>query len=127
MVNNRGSERARQQILANSFEAVIGAIYLDQGYQVATTFIKKNILSNFKYILQNNLWLDAKTQLQELIQSDQGATPVYRVLKEAGPDHDKSFVIGVYVNEQLLGTGSGPSKQLAQKAAAEQALTKTKS
>ena len=123
----QGSQRARQQILANSFEAVIGAIYLDQGYQVAATFIDKNILSNFQHILQNNLWLDAKTQLQELIQSNQGATPVYRVLKEAGPDHDKSFVIGVYVNEQLLGTGSGPSKQLAQKAAAEQALAKNKS
>lgn len=118
----RGSERARAQILANCFEAVIGAIYLDQGYDKAAEFITKNILNTFEGILKSGTWVDAKSQLQEIAQSKVGFTPVYRVLKEEGPDHDKVFEVGAYVEDKLLGKGEGPSKQIAQQKAAEAAL-----
>jgi len=119
----RGSERARAQILANCFEAVIGAIYLDQGYDKAAEFITANILTTFEGILKSGTWVDAKSQLQELAQSKVGFTPVYKVLKEEGPDHDKVFEVGAYVEDKLLGKGTGPSKQIAQQKAAEAALT----
>jgi len=119
----RGSERARAQILANCFEAVIGAIYLDQGYDKAAEFITANILTTFEGILKSGTWVDAKSQLQELAQSKVGFTPVYKVLKEEGPDHDKVFEVGAYVEDKLLGKGEGPSKQIAQQKAAEAALT----
>ncbi|MGB4758662.1 MAG: ribonuclease III [Candidatus Saccharimonadales bacterium] len=117
-----GTDRARQQILANSFEAVLGAIYLDQGYQVADEFVKKHLLSTFKDILKDGSWMDPKSHLQEVVQSVDGFTPVYRVLEENGPDHDKVFTVGVFVNEQLKGKGSGSSKQSGQVKAAENAL-----
>lgn len=117
-----GTDRARQQILANSFEAVLGAIYLDQGYQVADEFVKKHLLSTFKDILKDGSWMDPKSHLQEVVQSVDGFTPVYRVLEETGPDHDKIFTVGVFVNEQLRGKGSGSSKQAGQVKAAENAL-----
>jgi ribonuclease-3 len=119
-----GTERALHQILANSFEAVTGAIYLDQGYEVAKEFITKNILSTFDEILRTGSWRDPKSRLQEVAQSAEGVTPVYKVLSEDGPDHDKVFKLGVYVNNALKGTGSGPSKQAAQQKAAEEALQK---
>lgn len=118
----RGSERARAQILANCFEAVIGAIYLDQGYECSKEFITKNILTTFEGILKSGTWVDAKSQLQELVQSKVGFTPIYKVLKEEGPDHDKVFEVGAYVEDKLLGKGQGPSKQIAQQKAAEAAL-----
>jgi ribonuclease III len=118
----RGSERARLQILANCFEAVIGAIYLDQGYQVAEVFINDYILSTLEGILKTGSWLDPKSRYQELAQSLEGHTPVYRVLEENGPDHDKTFVVGVFINDNLRGQGKGPSKQSAQQMAAETAL-----
>jgi ribonuclease-3 len=118
----RGSERARSQILANSFEAVIGALYLDQGYEVAQRFIADTILSTFRDILASGSWLDAKSYLQELAQSQEAATPLYKVIHEEGPDHEKLFKVGVYVNGKLRGQGSGPSKQAAQQKAAEKAL-----
>lgn len=118
----RGSERARAQILANSFEAVIGALYLDQGYEVARNFITDSILSTFEDILSSGSWMDAKSHLQELTQSQETATPVYKVMSEDGPDHDKTFLVGVYVNNNLRGQGTGPSKQAAQQKAAETAL-----
>lgn len=118
----RGSERARAQILANCFEAVIGAVYLDQGYDAAAKFITENILTTFEGILKSGTWVDAKSQLQEIAQSKVGFTPVYKVLKEEGPDHDKVFEVGAYVEDKLLGTGEGPSKQIAQQKAAENAL-----
>lgn len=118
----RGSQRAREQILANSFEAVTGAIYLDQGYEAANKFITDNILSTLDGILDDGSWLDAKSKLQEVAQSVDGITPNYRVMEEDGPDHDKMFKIGVYVGEELKGEGSGPSKQAAQQKAAEAAL-----
>jgi ribonuclease III len=118
----RGTERARAQILANSFEAVVGALYLDQGYEAAKIFITESILSTFETILETGSWMDPKSHLQELAQSHESATPVYKVMQEDGPDHDKTFLVGVFVNEQLRGQGSGPSKQHAQQKAAEAAL-----
>jgi ribonuclease-3 len=117
-----GTERARAQILANSYEAVTGALYLDKGYAAAKSFITKTILVTFKEILKTGSWLDAKSHLQEVAQSKDGYTPVYKVLNEEGPDHEKMFTVGVFVNSQLKGTGQGPSKQSGQQKAAEAAL-----
>lgn len=118
----RGTERARAQILANTFEAVIGALYLDQGYEAAKRFIEESILSTFAEILSSGSWMDPKSHLQELAQGQDVATPVYKVISEDGPDHDKTFTVGVYVNGELRGQGVGPSKQAAQQKAAEAAL-----
>lgn len=118
----RGSDRARQQILANSFEAVVGAVYLDQGYEVAKEFITKNIISTLPQILETGSWRDPKSYLQEVAQEKDGHTPVYKVLSEDGPDHDKVFTLGVFIGSQLRGSGSGSSKQSAQQKAAEEAL-----
>ncbi len=118
----RGTDRARAQILANSFEAVVGALYLDQGYEASKKFITKSILSTFEHILASGSWMDPKSHLQELAQSHDGATPMYKVLAEVGPDHDKTFTVGVYVGNQLRGQGDGPSKQAGQQKAAEAAL-----
>ena len=118
----QGSERAKQQILANSFEAVIGAIYLDHGYEASKKFISDNILSTLEGILDTGSWRDPKSRLQELAQSKEGITPNYKVMEEDGPDHDKVFKIGVFVGDELRGTGSGPSKQHAQQNAAEAAI-----
>ncbi|HXY17845.1 MAG TPA: putative dsRNA-binding protein, partial [Candidatus Nitrosopolaris sp.] len=115
-------ERARQQILANCFEAVIGALYLDRGYQAAQKYIQKTLLPSLDDILHSGSWMDPKSRLQETAQSREGFTPVYKVLKEEGPDHDKTFVVGVYVDNKLRGEGTGASKQAAQVAAAEAAL-----
>lgn len=118
----RGTDRARAQILANSFEAVVGALYLDQGYEAAKHFITESVLSTFEHILASGSWMDPKSHLQELAQSQEAATPVYKVLREEGPDHDKTFNVGVYVNGLLRGQGHGPSKQAGQQRAAEAAL-----
>jgi len=118
----RGTERARVQILANAYEAVIGALYLDQGYDAAKVFIEKTLLVTFDDILSSGSWMDPKSHLQELAQSQENATPVYRVIEEDGPDHDKVFKVGVYVADKLKATGEGPSKQIAQVAAAQAAL-----
>ncbi len=117
-----GSVRARQQILANAFEAVIGAIYLERGYSDADEFIKKHILSKLDNILESGSWRDPKSHLQEVSQRIDGHTPVYKVLSEDGPDHDKIFTLGVFVGEALMGKGTGPSKQNAQQEAAKAAL-----
>lgn len=122
----RGTPRARAQILANSFEAVIGAIYLDQGYEAAKRFISDNLLITFREILETGSWMDPKSHLQEVVQSQEGHTPQYRVLEEDGPDHDKTFTVGVFVDGALRGKGTGPSKQTAQVAAAEAALKASK-
>lgn len=115
-----GSSRAHAVILADCFEAVIGAIYLDQGYDTAKEFIAKHILVKLDKILEDGSWRDPKSYLQELAQHHDGSTPVYKVLDEDGPDHDKTFTIGVYVAGQLKGTGIGHSKQEAEgNAAAE--------
>ena len=108
--------------LADCFEAVIGAIYLDQGYDAAREFIAKHILIKIDKILEDGSWRDPKSYLQELAQHNDGATPSYRVLDEDGPDHNKTFTIGVYVGKQLKGTGTGHSKQEAEGAAAAEAV-----
>lgn len=118
----RGTDRARAQILANSYEAVVGALYLDQGYDVASEFIHKSLIITFEEILKTGSWMDPKSHFQEAAQSKDGATPVYKVLSEEGPDHDKVFTVGVFVNGKLKGQGSGPSKQAGQQKAAEAAL-----
>ncbi len=118
----KGTKRGRAQILANSYEAVVGAIYLDQGYDRAKEFITRSILATFSEILANGSWQDPKSQLQEIAQSREGSTPIYKVIVEEGPDHDKTFTVGVYVDGRLLGSGKGPSKQAGQQKAAEVAL-----
>lgn len=118
----RGTVRARAQILANCYEAVVGALYLDQGYEAAQRFIEASLITTFKEILETGSWMDPKSHLQELVQSREGHTPVYKVLSEEGPDHDKNFTVGVFVNGQLVGEGKGPSKQAGQQQAAEAAL-----
>jgi ribonuclease-3 len=116
--------RARQVILANTMEAIIGAMYLDQGYSVSAKFIEKNIISDLENVIKNKLYKDSKSLFQEQSQEKTGITPVYKVLNESGPDHDKLFEVGVYLGENLSGTGSGPSKQEAEQKAAEDALSK---
>lgn len=117
-----GSARARLQILANAFEAVIGSIYLERGYDDAEKFIHIHITSKLKSILSEGSWRDPKSHLQEVSQRIDGATPVYKVMQEVGPDHDKIFTLGAYVNSKLMGKGMGPSKQSAQQQAARAAL-----
>lgn len=123
----QGSQRAREQILANAFEAVTGAIYLEKGYDVAAEFIKVHILSKLDTILESGSWRDPKSHLQELVQRSDGVTPQYKVLDEVGPDHDKIFTLGVYSGDTLIGKGTGSSKQSAQQIAARAALEKYKS
>src|SRR3989344_6925452 len=118
----RGSQRARAQILANAYEAVIGAVYLEKGYPAAEKFITNTLLPGFDEILYSGSWVDPKSRLQEAVQSKEGFTPVYKVLSEEGPDHDKIFVVGVFVDNKLRGEGTGPSKQVAQVASAQVAL-----
>jgi ribonuclease-3 len=122
----QGSTRARQQILANAFEAVIGAIYLERGYDDAAVFIAKHILSKLDIILESGSWRDPKSYLQEVSQRIDGHTPQYKVHEEVGPDHDKIFTLGVYVGDKLMGLGHGPSKQAAQQEAAKAALQQYK-
>lgn len=117
-----GSPRARMQILANAFEAVIGSIYLERGYDAADEFIKKHISAKLEAILHDGSWRDPKSHLQEVSQRIDNATPQYRVMEETGPDHDKVFTLGAYVGGKLMGKGVGPSKQAAQQEAARAAL-----
>ncbi len=114
--------KARQYILANAFEALIGALYIDQGLDTARDFIEKNIIVKLPHILKNQLYVDAKTRFQELAQEKEGITPTYNVIHENGPDHAKEFTIGVYLNDELIAKGSGLSKQEAQMQAATNAL-----
>ena len=114
--------RARQYILANTFESFVGSLYLDQGYEKARGFLEKSLLPYLKEIIDKRLYLDPKSHLQQLVQDQKGITPIYRVLSEYGPDHAKSFSIGAFIDEKLLGEGSGSSKQAAEQAAASSAL-----
>ena len=117
-----GSDRAHDVILADCFEAVIGAIYLDQGYETAKDFIYKHIIIKIDEIIEEGTWRDPKSYVQELAQRIEGVTPVYKTLKEEGPDHDKVFTVGIYVKDHLVGTGMGHSKQEAQTAAAREGV-----
>jgi ribonuclease-3 len=117
--------RARQYLLANAFESIIGAIYLDQkekGYEMAKKVILKNVISRLPEIIEKELYLDPKSRFQEVAQEKTGVTPSYRVISESGPDHDKKFVVGLYLGEDLISQGEGSSKQEAQKNAAIEAL-----
>ena len=122
----KGNARSHALISANAVEAIIGAIYLDQGYEAANRFITDHVISRLKDILATGAWMDPKSKFQELSQDQYGLTPSYRVQSESGPDHDKVFTIGVYVGDQLFGTGNGSSKQAAQQVAAQAALMKLK-
>jgi ribonuclease-3 len=118
--------RARQVILANTIEALIGAIYLDLGYDAASKFIEKEILVELSSIISGGTYLDPKSKLQELVQEKRGVTPTYGVVSETGPDHDKTFVVAAFMNTEEMGRGAGPSKQEAEIAAAENALSNLK-
>lgn len=114
--------KARQNIHANAVEAIIGAMYLDDGIAPAQTFIEKHILSKLDHILSNELYIDPKSRFQEKSQEIVGITPSYKVLKEWGPDHDKHFSVGIYLGSEQVATGEGKSKQEAQVDAAANGL-----
>ena len=116
--------RARQYIMANAFEALIGAIYLDQGYEKSYQFIEREILKKLPEIIKEKLYQDPKSTFQEKSQDKMGITPSYEVIKEWGPDHAKNFVMGIYLDKELVAEGEGVSKQEAQEKAAEAALKK---
>jgi len=118
------NSKARNYILANAFEALIGSIYLDLGYKKASEFINKILIPELPYILSHQLYLDPKSKFQEIAQEKLGITPNYKVIKESGPDHDKKFQVGVYLDEELIAQSSGSSKQEAQVNAAAKALEK---
>jgi ribonuclease-3 len=114
--------RARSYILANTYEAYVGAVYIDQGYDVARDFISRTLFGKIDTIVAKKLWRDAKSLVQEKSQEYLNVTPVYKVISEAGPDHDKHFTIGVFFGDEQIATGKGKSKQEAEQAAARSAL-----
>mgnify|MGYP000737015360 CR=1 FL=1 len=114
--------KARQYILANTFEAFIGSIYLDQGYRKTEEFIKKYLIIKLPEIVKKGLFKDAKSRFQEEAQERVGITPIYKVLDEWGPDHAKHFIVGVFLNRELIAKGEGSSKQEAEEMAAKNAL-----
>ncbi len=114
--------KARQYILANTFEAIIGAVYLDQGYDSAQKFIANNLFAYIDEVIANRLWQDAKSYFQEQAQEYVSITPVYSVLEEVGPDHEKIFTVGVFLDDELVAKGQGRSKQDAEQAAAKAGL-----
>ena len=114
--------RARQYILANTLEAIIGALYMDQGFDEAQKFIFAHITPLTDEIVNNKAWIDAKSLFQEKAQENLGTTPSYKTVRETGPDHDKEFLVGVYVGNEKLGEGEGKSKQDAEQEAARNAL-----
>lgn len=118
------NKKSRNFILADAIEAVIGAIYLDQGLAVTRKFILKNIVSKLDIILKNQLYLDPKSRFQEKAQEEKGVTPNYQILEEVGPDHDKIFTVGLYLSDELIASGKGSSKQEAQIEAAAAGLIK---
>lgn len=118
----RDTGRARQYILANTFEAVLGAIYLDQGYDAAKEFLLAHLVPRLSEIVEKRLWQDAKSHFQEKAQEVESTTPVYETIEESGPDHDKTFVVGVYLGGALVAQGTGRSKQEAEQAAAAAGL-----
>lgn len=114
--------RARQIILANAYEAILGAIYLDQGYDAAQAFVARTLTPKIDTVLKNRTWQDAKSHFQEMAQDKKGVTPTYRTLSETGPDHDKQFTVGVFLADKEVARGEGKSKQEAEQAAAQAAL-----
>jgi|ERR1035437_8961051 ribonuclease-3 len=125
---SRGEEkdkgRARGIIMADAVEAIIGAIYIDQGYSAAANFVSEHLLEviDIDEIVSKKLWLDAKSRFQEKAQEVESLTPLYKTMKETGPDHNKMFTLGVFIGDVQIATGTGPSKQEAEQKAAEKAL-----
>jgi ribonuclease III len=123
---SRGEEehggRTNESILANTYESVVGALYLDQGLPIVKSFLEQTLFPYFEEIIQNKSYRDAKSQLQERIQEELKITPTYKVLTETGPDHQKRFTVGAFVGEKLIGQGIGRNKQIAESKAAEVAL-----
>lgn len=119
---SKDTGRARDVILADALEAVIGAVYLDSGYAAAEKFIANNLYSKIDDVIENRSYQDAKSRFQEAAQEKRGVTPLYETLSEVGPDHDKRFTVGVYVGSEEIAKGEGKSKQEAEQAAAEAAL-----
>ena len=116
------NKKARQYILANAFEAVVGAIYLDRGYEITRQFIENNLVVHLEKIIKDKSYIDAKSMFQERAQEMSGITPRYKVSSESGPDHNKKFIVGVYLDKDLVAEGDGYSKQEAQTAAATKGL-----
>jgi ribonuclease-3 len=125
---SRGEEiskgRHKAYILANTLEALIGAIFLDKGYEKANEFVQKFVITRLEEILENNLHIDAKSLFQEIAQEKLNATPEYKVLSDEGPDHSKIFTVGAFVKDELIAEGKGSSKQKAEQDAANNALIK---
>ena len=118
----RDTGRARQYILANTFESLIGAIYLDRGYDASKEFIAQHLFDKTDTIVAKRLWQDAKSRFQELSQEHVGVTPSYETLNQTGPDHDRVFTVGVYLGPEKIAEGKGRSKQEAEQAAAHNAM-----
>lgn len=119
----RGRTTVSAAILADAFEAFLGALYLDQGYEVAEAFLKKHLFPKAEGVVATAAWQDAKSRFQELAQAARSITPQYRTLREEGPDHDKLFTVGVYLKDEQMGEGEGRTKQEAEQAAARAALS----
>lgn len=117
--------RARDIILANAFEALLGSVYLDQGYEAAEAFVAKHLYPKIDEVIATRAYQDAKSHFQEVAQDKRSVTPTYRTLAEVGPDHDKKFTVGVFLGEEEIAHGEGKSKQEAEQAAAQAALDKT--
>ncbi|MFH0806163.1 MAG: ribonuclease III [Candidatus Brennerbacteria bacterium] len=120
--SGKDNGRAREVILANAFEAVIGAVYLDKGYEAARKTVTALVMPHLDEVMEHKLYKDPKSMLQERLQEEKKTTPTYRVLSESGPDHEKVFVVGVFVGAKKLAEGEGPSKQEAEAKAAERGL-----
>jgi ribonuclease III len=121
---SRDTGRARDVILADAFEAIIGAVYLDQGYAAAEAFIAKNLYGKIDEVIAKRSYQDAKSRFQELAQEKRGITPSYQTLSEEGPDHSKLFTVGVFIGTEEIARGEGASKQEAEQKAAEAGLDK---
>jgi len=119
---SKDTGRARQYILANTMEAIIGAIYLGAGYDESKKFILAHITPRIDEVIASGTWIDAKSKFQEKAQDEVSITPLYKTIKESGPDHDKRFEVGVYLDKELVATGEGKSKQDAEQLAARNAL-----
>lgn len=123
---SRGEEatggRSRTYLLANTYEALLGAIYLDQGIELSKRYVQKYLLPSLDEIISKRLYKDYKSHFQEMSQEGRGITPEYKILKEAGPDHEKEFTTGVYLGSRLISTGTGRSKQEAEQEAAKSAI-----
>jgi len=121
----RDTGRARDVILANAFEAITGAVYLDQGYDAAQAFLAKNLFPKIDDVVEKRAWQDSKSRFQEVAQEKKSITPAYKTISETGPDHDKHFTVAVYLGSEEIAQGEGKSKQDAEQSAAQNALQKT--